>query len=111
MIHYNVWFNLRNDSKEGLDIIRAFLIELCEAGDIAGFQLLENGGAAGKTRMLRFQALIEFDTDVQLAAAFSAQAARGIHAGLHGRVMALVSEFQIEVFRQIASKHCPRKIE
>jgi hypothetical protein len=111
MIHYNVWFNLRNDSGEGLDIIRAFLIELCEAGAIAGFQLLKNSGAAGKTRMLRFQALIEFDTEVQFTAAFSTQAARGIHAGFHGRVMALVSEFQIEVFKQIASQNCPRKIE
>jgi len=103
MIHYNVWFDLRveTDETDSLDVIREFLTELHAAGSIAGFQLLRNSGGAAKTKMLRFQALMEFRDDAQFSKAFSEQAARGIHTGLHGRAMALVSAFQIEVFREI----------
>jgi hypothetical protein len=103
VIHYSVWFNLKDsiEEAEGLATIRAFLDELYSAGDVGGFQLLRNKGTGGRTRMLPFQALIEFCDGAQFSAAFSAQAARGIHTGLHGRVMALVNEFQIEVFQQI----------
>jgi hypothetical protein len=105
MVHYNIWFDLRDgaDEADGLGIIETFLSELHDAGAIAGFQILKNSADAGKTKMLRYQALIEFRDDAQFSAAFSAQAARGIHTGLHGRVMALVSDFRIEVFRQIAA--------
>ncbi len=104
MIHYNIWFNFQSgiEETEGLDIIHGFLSELYTAGSIAGFELLKNSGDAAKTKMLQFQALIEFQDDAQFSAAFSAQAARGIHTGVHGRVMALVDEFRIEVFRRVA---------
>ena len=103
MIHYNVWFSFRGNvsETEGLAVIRAFLSELQVARGIAGFQLLKNSGDAGKTKMLPYQALIEFRDDAQFAAAFSTQATRGIHAGLHGQVMSLISDFQIEVFRRL----------
>lgn len=110
MIHYNVWFAFRRNVEvtEGLAVIRAFLDELHLAGGIAGFQLLRNRGEGAKTKMLPFQALIEFRDDVQFSTAFSAQAARGIHTGLHGQVMSLVSDFRIEVFKQlVASSTAP----
>jgi hypothetical protein len=103
MVHYNIWFDFRSGVEEvdGLGIIKTFLSELYDAGSIAGFQLLKNSGDAARTKMLRFQALIEFRDDAQFSAAFSAQAARGIHTGLHGRVMNLVADFRIEVFKQL----------
>ena len=104
MIHYNVWFNFRSDvgDTEGLAVVHDFLRELHTAGAVAGFQLLKNSGSAAKTNMLSFQALIEFCDDSQFSAAFSAQAARGIHTGLHGRILSVVEKFQIEVFRRVA---------
>jgi len=104
MIHYNVWFRFREniEETESLDVVHAFLGELHRAKHITAFQLLKNSGSAAKTRMLPYQALIAFHDDAQFAAAFSAQAARGIHTGLHGRVLTMVSDFQIEVFRQIS---------
>ncbi len=105
MIHYNVWFDLKGDADEsaGLGVIHAFLDELFAAGVIAGFQLLKNSGEGGRTQQLRYQALIAFGDDAQFSAAFAAQAARGIHTGLHGQVMSTVSDFRIEIFRQIAA--------
>jgi len=109
MIHYNIWFSFRGnvDEAEGLDIIHAFLSELYAAGRVAGFQLLKNSGDPAKTSMLPFQALIEFRDDAEFSAAFSAQAATGIHSGAHGRVMSAVGDFRIEVFKQIAASNPP----
>jgi hypothetical protein len=105
MIHYNVWFSFKDhvDEAEGIAIVRTFLEELHSRGEVAGFQLLKNRGAAAKTKMLPFQTLIEFRDDAQFSATFAAQAARGIHTGLHGQVMSLVCDFQIEVFKQVAA--------
>jgi hypothetical protein len=105
MIHYSIWFDLRNDSDHAKDlsVVREFLGGLHAAGSIAGFHILKNSGTAAKTKMLQYQALIEFCDDAQFSVAFSAQSASGIHNGLHGRVMALVSDFRIAVFRQIAA--------
>jgi hypothetical protein len=105
MIHYNVWFNLRDgvNETEGLDIVHGFLCELREAGSIAGFRLLRNVGTGAKTKMPNFQALIEFCNDAQFQAAFRDQAARGIHTGMHGRMIPIVSDFRAEVFEQIAA--------
>jgi hypothetical protein len=105
MIHYHVWFSIRSglEEEEALAIVRTFLAELETEGEIAGFHLLRNSGAVGKTKMLPFQAVILFRDDTQFGAAFSAQTQRGIHTGWHGRVMAAVGEFQIEVFRPITA--------
>ena len=104
MIHYSIWFRLRDsmEEAEGLVVVQTFLNELRAAGEIAGFEILRNRSGS-KTMRLPFQALIEFQDNAQFAAAFSAQGTRGIHNGLHGRVMTLVEDFQIEVFEQIAS--------
>jgi len=112
MIHYNVWFDLRDKSEEAddLGIIHALLSELQAAGSITGFQLLQNSATdPAKTKMRRFQALIAFEDDAQFSATFSAQAARGVNTGLHGRVTSLVSDLgiEVEVFRQIASFNPP----
>ena len=105
MIHYNIWFDLRSgsDDAKDLSVVREFLDELYAAGSIAAFHILQNSGAPTKTMLLRYQAQIEFRDDAQFSTAFSAQAARGIHTGLHGRVMSIVSDFNIGVFRQIAA--------
>ncbi|MGD1088514.1 MAG: DUF6614 family protein [Verrucomicrobiota bacterium] len=105
MIHYNVWFNLQSGISEadGLDIVHSFLDELCVAGSIVGFRLLRNAGEGARTRMPKFQALIEFRDDSQFSAAFRDQAARGIHAGMHGRMISVVSDFRAELFKQIAA--------
>ena len=104
MIHYHVWFSLKSgtDEREGLSVFQTFLNDLLRAGDISGFRLLENNGRPPKTKLLPFHALIEFRDDAQFGAAFAAQAKKGIHDGAHGRVLASVAEFQIEVFKEIA---------
>jgi hypothetical protein len=104
-IHYNVWFSFRSGVAEadGLAVIHSFLAELRGSDEIAEFRLLKNTGAAAKTKLLPFHAVIEFRDDAQFSTAFSTQAARGIHTGLHGRMLSVVDEFQIEVFRQIAA--------
>lgn len=111
MIHYNVWFRFREDADEaeGFEVVRAFLDELHSAGGVAGYQLLRNSGHPPKSKMLPFQALIEFRDEAQFSAAFAAQAASGIHQGLHGRVLSVVGDFHIEVFRQVAAARsvCP----
>jgi len=103
MIDYSIWFRFREnvDEAQGLDVIRAFLRELHSAGGIAGFRLPKNRADRNPTQRLPFQASIEFHDQAQFSAAFTSQAARGIHTGLHGQVMSLVSDFQIEVFEQL----------
>jgi hypothetical protein len=88
MIHYSIWFRLRDsmEEAEGLAVVQTFLNELRAAGEIAGFEILRNRSGS-KTMRLPFQALIEFQDNAQFAAAFSAQGTRGIHNGLHGRVI------------------------
>lgn len=105
MIHYNVYFSLREPAAEpsALAGIEAFLTELLEAGAIAGFRLLRNSGQPPKSLLLPFQALIEFRDDAQFSTAFTDQTARGIHTGLHGRVIALVEKFHVEILRTVPS--------
>ncbi|MBA4017745.1 MAG: hypothetical protein C0483_11275 [Pirellula sp.] len=105
MIHYNIWFGFRDsvDETEGLAAVHSFLDELHSAGSVAGFQFLKNTGAASKPQMLPFQALIEFRDDAQFSATFAAQAAQGIHTGLHGQVLSIVGDFRIEVFKQLVT--------
>ena len=103
MIHYSIYFSFRSEVQEadGLLIVHTFLSELQAAGSVAGFQLLRNIGVPCDTTMLPFQALIEFSDNTQFQAAFSSQAASGIHVGLHGQIMSSIQEFRIDVFRQI----------
>src|ERR1700754_3828516 len=103
MIHYSVYFSLRDTSaeQEATLVIEQFLAGLCEGGAIAAFRLLCNTGGPPKSALLPLQALIEFRDQEQFSSAFAAQAAQSIHTALHGRVIALVSKFQVEVFHEI----------
>jgi hypothetical protein len=80
-----------------------FLRELHQQGSVSDYRLLRNCGDPAKSKMLPLQALIQFRDDAQFATTFAAQATRGIHSGEHGRIMAIVSEIQIEVFRQVVA--------
>jgi hypothetical protein len=103
MIQYHVWFSLKpgTNEKEGLSAVQTFLQDLLQSGAVGGFHLLKNSGKPPKTKLLPFHALIEFRDGAQFGAAFAAQAKRGIHNGAHGQVMAIVAEFQIEVFEEL----------
>ena len=104
MIHYNIWFGLRGDvdESEALAEVRTFLSALRTAGTVTDFRLLRNCGSGTKTKLLPFQAQIQFQDDAQFSSTFSDQAARGIRTGPHGRVMSLVNAFHVEVFRELA---------
>jgi hypothetical protein len=100
MLHYHVWFNLKAgvSEAEGLPILRRFLSELCSEREAVGFKLLRNQGGPPRSKLPRYHALVEFEDDVQLAAAMRQQAARGIHTGLHGEVVKVVTDFHVEIF-------------
>ena len=100
MIHYHVWFDLKPGVPEaaGLAAVGRFLQGLAAAGEAEGYQLLRNRGGPPRSRLPRFHALIEFASDAQLDAAMKAQAGRGIHVGLHGDVVAVVTGFHVEIF-------------
>jgi hypothetical protein len=104
MIHYNVWFAFKDGIEEGsgLAVIEGFLRELCGIGEASGFRLLRNSSEGARTKLPRFQAIIEFTDDTALSRAMKNQAARGIHQGGHGRIVDVVSEFRVEIFRLLA---------
>lgn len=91
----------RSRKPGGLEIVQAFLEELLVASSISGLRLLRNAGEGSRTRMPKFPAAIEFRDEAQFSAAFSDQAARGIHAGLHGLMITVVTDFRAELFKQI----------
>ena len=103
MIHYHVWFNLKSEVTEddGLAAARDFIAELTGQGKIARAQLLKNSGDAAKSRLPLYHALFEFKDDAQMTETFAAKRTEGIHAGPHGRLIASVSEFRVEIFREV----------
>ena len=103
MIHYHVWFSLKPEmsEEEGLRFAKSFIEELRSQGKLARGILLKNTGEAPKSRLLRFHALFEFKDDEQMTAAFADKRKEGIHAGPHGKLMEAVSEFRVEVFREV----------
>jgi hypothetical protein len=104
MVHYNVFFTLKEgvDEGTGLAVIGAFLRGLCDSGEAAGYRLLVNGSAGSKTRLPKYQAVVQFADDAALGRAMARQAALGIHSGAHGRVIDTVAEFHVEIFREAA---------
>lgn len=110
MIHYHVWFDLKPhvNEAEGLAVVERFLARLTDDAEAARFQLLRNRGAAPRSKLSRYHALIEFESDEHLAAAMRQQAARGIHAGLHGAVIDVVTNFHVEIFSAIAATSADR---
>ena len=107
MIHYHVWFSLKPEIGEeiGLTFAREFIAELTAQGKLARGLLLKNTGEAPKSRLLRYHALFEFSDDDQMTVAFADKRKEGIHAGPHGKLMAAVSEFRVEVFREAKTQH------
>ena len=103
MLHYHVWFNLKPGvaEPEGLDVVRRFLAQLCEHEEAANFQLLRNSGGPPRSKLPRYHALIVFSDPEQLAAAMRKQVERGIHAGRHGEVIDVVTEFHVEIFTAV----------
>lgn len=104
MIHYNVWFAFKDGVGEesGLAVVGNFLRDLCAAGEVSAFRLLRNSAEGPRTRLPKFHALIEFADDAALSRAMRNQGERGIHAGGHGRIVDIVGEFRVEIFRLVA---------
>lgn len=100
MIHYYVWFNLKETISEakGLATISRFLKGLCVEAEIATFQLLSNKGGAPRSKLARYQALIQFADEAQLGNAMKRQSERGLHSAGHGEVMDVVTDFHVEIF-------------
>jgi hypothetical protein len=103
MIHYHVWFSLKPAVSEeaGLATARAFIAELTSRGGVARALLLKNTGEAPKSLLPRYHALFEFTDDAQMDATFAAKRSEGIHHGPHGRLIESVSEFKVEIFREV----------
>lgn len=105
MIHYHVWFNLKPgvSDKEGLPTVERFLTHLCADREASSFKLLRNNGEAPRSKLPHYHALIEFSDQAQLNEAMKSQAQRGIHTGLHGEIVDVVTDFHVEIFTQISS--------
>jgi hypothetical protein len=105
VLQYHVWFNLKPGVAEsdGLEALSDFLDGVCASGESLGYRLLRNKGGP-KTKLPTYHALIEFESDAQLSAAMRNQAARGIHAGPHGGVIDVVTDFHVEIFTSIPLK-------
>jgi len=74
---------------------------LCGGFEAASFRLLRNKGSAPRSKLARYHALVQFADAEQLATAMKNQADRGIHAGGHGAVIDVVSDFHVEVFEEM----------
>lgn len=105
MTHYNVWFSLKRGipEHEGIEVVRGFLADISSAGDARSFLILKNTADGARTKLPHYQAIVEFVDQAALASAMKNQAMRGIHSGAHGRVIAAVSEFHVEIFSRIES--------
>ena len=103
MLHYNVWFSFKDgvDEQHGLTVVAEFLRELCASDEIATFRLLRNTSGAPRSKLPKFQALVEYPDAAALGRSMKAQHTRGIHAGAHGKVVEIVSDFRVEVFTVI----------
>ncbi len=106
MIHYNVWFTFKDGLEEnrGLAVVEEFLRGLSSSGEAASFRLLQNKSEGPRTKLPRYQAVIEFADEAALSEAMKHQAARGIHHGAHGRLVDIVSEFRVEIFRVLSEE-------
>lgn len=105
MIHYHVWFDLKPHVSElaGLTMVERFLNRLAATDEATTFQLLRNQGGAPRSRLPRYHALVQFRDDAQLAEAMRQQAMHGIHHGLHGDVIEVVTNFHVEIFSTVDS--------
>ena len=100
MIHYSIWFTFSEGPSEQGELarVRQFLSGLKQDGRIHDFTLLRNRGSAGKTRLGRLQATIEFVDQAQFDSAFKQVAEAGVHEGQHGLMIRNVDSFVVEEF-------------
>jgi hypothetical protein len=105
MIHYNVWFTFKDgvEERDGLAILEDFLSELCLIGEVSAYRLLKNTSEASRTKLPKFHAIIEFSDEAALSRAMKNQNLRGIHQSKHGKVIEIVSDFRVEIFRVLAA--------
>ncbi len=103
MIHYHVWFSLKPEvgEEEGLRLAHAVVAELKGRGVLSRGVVLKNMGSPPKSRLARYHALFEFADDAQMTLAFAGKREEGIRQGPHGRLMESVSEFHVEVFKEV----------
>ena len=103
MIHYNVWFtfNPTVDEAEQLAHVVRLLEDFKSRDMIAAYRLLRNRGIGSKTRMPRFQVIIEFRDDEQFGLPFAEVDRTGVRGGAHGAMIEHVSEFVVEVFEEL----------
>ena len=103
MVQYNVWFALKQgvEERSGLAVVNDYLGGLAVAGEAVGHRLLRNTSDGTRSKLPRYQAIVEFRDDAALSAAMKNQAARGIHKGGHGEIMDVVTDFRVEIFRNL----------
>jgi hypothetical protein len=101
MIHYNVWFALKDDANEVEELrnICSFLAALKHRSLIHDFKLLK--GRASQTTLPPFQVMILFVDDAQFGRPFADVAAIGAHAGEHGSMIANVKTFMADTFEEL----------
>ena len=104
MVHYNVWFALKEgvEEKSGLATVDRFLRGLCIGGDVSAYRLLRNKAEAARTKMPRYHAIVEFADDAAMSQAMRNQVTRGIHHGAHGEIVNVVRDFRVEIFEILA---------
>lgn len=103
MLHYHVWFNLKPEvsERDGLAVVTQFLHQLCAADEAISFELLTNQGGPPRSKLPQYHALVRFTDKTQLGTAMKNQTTRGIHTGLHGAVIEVVTDFHVEVFARL----------
>ncbi|GAB5559523.1 MAG: hypothetical protein SynsKO_11700 [Synoicihabitans sp.] len=103
-IHYHVWFHFKPEIGDlaGLEIANRFLAEMRGRG--VRSRLMKNRGDAAKSKLDRFHASFEFDTQEQMNAAFEKKTNEGIHTGPHGELIRAVGAFHVEVFDDLENE-------
>jgi hypothetical protein len=103
MIHYNVWFTFLPDVYEVAELIktRRLLDDFKSRGMLADYRLLTNRASGAKTKVPKFQVIIEFTDDTQFGLPFAEVEHIGIRSGQHGAMIEHVDEFVVEVFKEI----------
>lgn len=101
MIHYNVWFTIKDEIPEGtgLAIVEDFLRELSTNSTGGRYRLLKNISESPPTKLPRYQAIVEFESDYTLSEVIKSHGDRAAKVRAGRRVVDVVSEFQIEAFR------------
>jgi hypothetical protein len=103
MIHYNVWFSFLADVDEAAELTktRRLLDDFKSREMIADYRMLANRASGEKTKMPRYQVIIEFADEAQFGLPFAEVEHIGIRSGHHGAMIEHVDEFVVEVFETI----------